>query len=110
MNRKTIISFASILILSLLSFYSIAGQSHLQQAIKHSEAAASSADGKTIAKQAQEAKIHAEAAKNDKIDAKHVDEGIKFLEDAVKKGNDGNIDAAREAATDAVDHLKQAEK
>jgi len=110
MNKKTIFLYACILMMSLLSFSVVAGQSHLDQAIKHSEAAVTSADGKTIAKHAQEAAIHAKAAKNDKTDAKHLDEGIKRLEDAVKEGNEGNIDAAKKAATDAVNHFKQAAK
>jgi len=111
MNKKTIILYASILIMALFSFSAVAaGQSHLDQAIQHAEAAATSADGKTVAKHAQEAKTHAKGAKNDKTDAKHLDEGIKFLDDAIKEGNEGNSDAAKKAATDAVKHLKEAAK
>ena len=110
MHTKTIILYANILIIALFSFSAIAGQSHLDQAIQHAEAAVTSPDGKTIAQHAEESKTHAKAAKNDKTDAKHVDEGIKCLDDAVKEGNDGNIDAAKKAATDAVEHFKQAAK
>jgi soluble cytochrome b562 len=110
MNKKTIIIYASILIMALLSFSAVAGQSHLDEAIQHAEAAVASADGKTIAKHAQEAKTHAQAAKNDKTDAKHLDEGIKCLDGAIKEGNDGNLDAAKKEATDAVKHFKQAAK
>ncbi len=111
MNKKTIILYASILIMALFSFGAVAaGQNHLDQAIQHAEAAVTSADGKTVAKHAQEAKTHAKGAKNDKTDAKHLDEGIKFLDDAIKEGNEGNSDAAKKAATDAVKHLKEAAK
>lgn len=110
MNKKTIIIYASILIMALFSFSAVAGQSHLDEAIQHAEAAVTSADGKALAKHAQEAKTHAKAAKNDKTDAKHVDEGIKCLDSAIKEGNDGNLDAAKKEATDAVNHFKQAVK
>ncbi|MBL0010914.1 MAG: hypothetical protein IPP22_07835 [Nitrosomonas sp.] len=97
MNKKTIILYASILIMALFSFGAVAaGQNHLDQAIQHAEAAVTSADGKTVAKHAQEAKTHAKGAKNDKTDAKHLDEGIKCLDGAIKAGNDGNLDAAKE--------------
>jgi len=110
MNKKTIIIYASILIMAFLSFSAVAGQSHLDEAIQHAEAAAASTNGKTIAKHAQEAKTHAKAAKNDKTDAKHLDEGIKCLDGAIKEGNDGNLDAAKKEAADAVKHFKQAAK
>ena len=110
MNKKTIIIYASILIMTLLSFSAIAGQSHLDEAIQHAEAAVASTDGKTVAQHAEEAKTHAKAAKNDKTDAKHLDEGIKCLDGAIKEGNDGNLDAAKKEATDAVKHFKQAAK
>lgn len=110
MYKKAIILYAGILIMSFLSFSGIAGQNHLDQAIKHSEAAVTSVDGKTLAKHAQEAQIHAKAAKNDTTDSKYLDEGIKILDDAVKEGNEGNIDAAKKAATDAVKRFKQATK
>jgi hypothetical protein len=108
MHTKTTLLYASILIIVLFSFSAIAGQSHLDQAIQHAETAATSSEGKAIVQHAQESKTHAKAAKNDKTDAKHLDEGIKCLDDAVKEGNDGNTDAAKKAATDAVKHFKQA--
>lgn len=110
MNKKTIIIYASILIMALLSFGAVAGQSHLDEAIQHAEAAVGSADGKSLAKHAEEAKTHAQAAKNDKTDAKHLDEGIKCLDGAIKEGSDGNLEAAKKEATDAVKHFKQAIK
>ncbi|SDX59262.1 small metal-binding protein SmbP [Nitrosomonas oligotropha] len=37
-------------------------------------------------------------------------DGIKCLNDAVKESDSGNTDAAKQAATDAVRHFKQATK
>lgn len=110
---KTITLFVSILIMSLISFGVLAGSSHLDEAMQHTEAAITSPDGKTVAQHAAEAKTHANAAKNDKqhkVDSKHVDEGIKSLDDAVKEGNGGNTDAAQKAAREALNHFKQAAK
>ncbi|MBA3756976.1 MAG: hypothetical protein H0X02_12460 [Nitrosomonas sp.] len=110
MNMKTISLYVSILIMALFSFSAIAADSHLDQAIQHAEAAITSPDGKAVAQHAEEAKTHAKAAKNDKTDGKHMDEGIKCLDDAVKEGKAGNTDAAKKAARDAVNHFKQAAK
>jgi hypothetical protein len=107
---KAVSFYASILIMVLYSISSIAGDSHLDQAIQHTEAALASPDGKGVAQHAQEAKAHANAAKNDKTDAKHLEDGIKCLDDAVKEGKEGNTDAAKKAARDAVNHFKQAAK
>ncbi|MER2514187.1 MAG: small metal-binding protein SmbP [Nitrosomonas ureae] len=85
----------------------------MDHAIQHAETAAKSADGKTVAKHAMEAKKHANAAKNDKdrqIDANHLGEGIKSLDEAVNEGKDGEADAAKKAASDAIEHFKQAAK
>ncbi|WP_242447343.1 small metal-binding protein SmbP [Nitrosomonas supralitoralis] len=113
MNMKTITLFSSILVMALFSFGAIAESSHLEQAIQHAESAAKSADGKAIAHHARMAKNQANAAKNQRdriIDRKHLDEGIKCLDDAIKEGEDGDIDEAKQAATDAVKHFKQAIK
>jgi len=110
---KTITLFTCILIMALFSFSALAGSSHLDQAIEHAESAAKSADGKTVAHHAGVAKSHANAAKSQKdriINRKHLDEGIKCLDDAVKEGRDGNTDEAKQAAKDAVKHFKQATK
>ena len=113
MNTKAITLFTSILIMALFSFSALAESSHLDQAIQHAESAAKSPDGKTVAHDARMAKNHANAAKSQKyrhIKRKHLDEGIKCLDDAVKEGKDGNTDAAKQAATDAEKHFKQATK
>ena len=96
--------------MALFSVSAVAADNHLNQAIQHAEAASTSPDGKSIVQHAQEAKTHAKAAMNDKNDAKHLEDGMKCLDDAVKAGNDGNTDAAKKSAKDAVNHFKQAAK
>ena len=111
MSVKTMTFFTSIMIMILFSLSAMAGESHLVHAIKHAEAAAAAADGKAVAEHAGQAKTHAIDAKNDKTsksDPKHIDEGIKCLDDAIKEGKSGNTDAAKKAAADAVSHFKQA--
>lgn len=111
MSVKTLMFFTSIMIMILFSLSAIAGESHLVHAIKHAEAAAAAADGKAVAEHAEHAKAHAIDArnnKNSKSDPKHIDEGIKCLDDAIKEGKGGNAEAAKKAATDAVNHFKQA--
>ncbi len=111
MSAKTLLFFTSIMIMILFSLSAMAGESHLVHAIKHAEAAAAAADGKAVAEHAGQAKTHAIDAKNDKTsksDPKHIDDGIKCLDDAIKESKSGNTDAAKKAATDAVSHFKQA--
>ncbi len=113
MYMKTITLFSSFLIMALFSFSALAESSHLAQAIQHAESAAKSSDGKTVAHHARMAKNHANAAKSQKdrvINRQHLDEGIKCLNDVVKEGEDGNTDAAKQAAADAVTHFKRATK
>lgn len=110
MKMKNITLVTSLLILALISFGTVAADSHLDEAIQHAQAAATSSDSKAVVQHATEAITHAKAAKNDKTDSKHINEGLKCLDDAVKEGNAGNIDAAKKEATDAVKHFKQAAK
>ena len=56
MNIKTINLYASILIMTFCSVSAFAAENHTEQAIKHAEAAAKSADGTTIAEHAETAK------------------------------------------------------
>jgi hypothetical protein len=112
MNMK-VISFTGILIImALLSFSTLAAENHLNQAIQHAEAAVQSTDAKTIAEHAEEAKTHAEAAKAEKTltagISSHLDAGIRSLNEAIKEGKLGAIDAARKSVEQAVAHLKQA--
>ena len=110
MNMKKYILLASILVMALFSF-SVVADDYLDQAIQRAEAAVRANDGKILILYATDSKVHATDAKNDKtIDIKHVDEGIKYLDDAMQKGKDENIEAAKKAAAEAIKHFKQARK
>ena len=111
MNMKTITLFASILIMAIFSFSALATSSHLDQAIQHAQAAVKSVDGEAVAQHARMSKNHANAAKSDRdrvINREHLDQGIESLNVAVSEGKDGNTEAAQQAATDAINHFKQA--
>ncbi len=97
--------------LSAFSSYStFAGFDHLSEAILHTYSAFRSSNGETVAKHAEVARIHASATKNDqhrKIDHNFLNEGIRCLNLAVKEGENGNIDAAKQAVDDALLFLIQ---
>jgi hypothetical protein len=102
MNIKSIILAAG-MALATVSFTVYAEEDHLDEALKHAKEAAESTDGKTIAKHAELARIHAKTADE------HLDAGIKSLDRATEQGNLGNHDIAKKAAEEAVEHLKTAE-
>ncbi len=112
MYMKTLTVSIGFLIILFISVNSFATGNHLTEAIQHAEAAAKSADGKTIAQHAEQAKTHANAAKKEKTPAttsnSHLDAGISNLDEAIKEGNLGAADSAKKAAGQAVIHLKQA--
>ena len=111
MNMKTITLFTSILIMAIFSSSALATLSHLDQAIQHAEAAVKSDEGEAVAKHSRMSKSHANASKGDKdiqIDRKHLDQGIESLNVAISEGNDGNAEAAQEAATEAIQHFRHA--
>ena len=96
-----------------LSFSVVASDNPLLKAIQHTDSAIRAPTGKTIAEHAEIALTHANTARNDKehkINNKHLDEGIKCLDDAINEDRNGNVDAARQAAADALDYFIQAEK
>jgi hypothetical protein len=103
MNMKLTVLLAGI-VLGLGSFGVYAAEeNHLKEAIKHAEAATKGADGKAIAKHAEQSKIHA------KVVDEHLDAGVKSLEDAIDHGNQGHADMAKKAAEEAVEHFKAAQ-
>lgn len=112
MKEITLLTLVSFLTLSFISFSVLAGlDGHLDEAMKHTEAAMSSTDGKGIVQHATEAMTHAHAAKDDKqnkVDSSHVDEGLRSLDEVVTEGKNGKIEAAQEAARKALEHFKQA--
>lgn len=112
MNEITLLTLVSFLSLSFISFSVLAGTgSYMDEAMKHTEAAMSSTDKKAIVQHATEAITHANAAKNDQqhnVDANYIDEGLRSLDEAVKEGNNGEVEAAQEAARKAYEHFKRA--
>ena len=91
------------IVLSVCSFGAYAAESHMEQALKHAEAAVKAADGKAIAEHAEVAKTHAKAADE------HLNVGITSLEGAIEHGKMGHADLAKKAAEEAVTHLKAAQ-
>ena len=102
---KAVTFIVSILIMILLSLSAQAGDNELIDAIQHTQKAITASDGDDVVKYAELAKGHANAAKYDKyikVENKQMDEGIELLNDAIKEGMEGNLEAARKAARDAL--------
>ena len=113
MNMKTITLFTSILIMALFSFSALAQSSHFDEAVQHAEAAVKSDDAGSIAEHASMSKKYASASKSEtdrEINHTHLNEAINSLDEAVREGNDGDADAAKQAAKDALVHFNQATK
>jgi len=91
------------ILLTFCSFGVYAAESHMEQALKHAEAAAKATDGKTIAEHAEAAKTHAKTADE------HLDASITSLNDAIDHGKMKHPEAAQKAAEEAVTHLKAAQ-
>lgn len=91
------------IILTLCSFGAYAAESHMEQALKHAEAAVKSDDGKAIAEHAGTAKSHAKVANE------HLTAGITSLDAAIDHGKQGHAELAKKSAEEAVTHLKAAE-
>jgi hypothetical protein len=112
MNLKIIAQFIIILMMILFSLNGRANDSHLEQAVQHTEAAAKATMPKSIVEHAEAAKAHAEAAKNEKNHlipgGAHLDAGIRSLNKVIENGELGAADSARKAAEEALNHFKQA--
>lgn len=109
MNEKTFMTLINLLALCVISFNVLAGSSHLDEVIKHTEQAISAPGGISLAQHAAEAKQHAKAVKEDEADpTKHINQGIRRLEDAIGEGNNGNYDVARQEAIKALEHFRAA--
>ena len=85
------------------SFCAYAAESHMEQALKHAEAAAKATDGKVISEHAGKAKDHAKTADE------HLDAGIVSLDGAIEQAKQGHADLAKKSAEEAVTHLKAAQ-
>ncbi|MBL8497445.1 MAG: hypothetical protein IT524_02800 [Nitrosomonas sp.] len=98
-----------ILALTVLTANAVAGtRSHLDQAMQYSEAALYARDGKTLIEKAEEAKQQASLASAEKVDGKHREQGLQCLDNAIKEAKAGNVEAARTASKDALDHFTRA--
>jgi hypothetical protein len=84
-------------------------ENHVEEAMKHAKAAAADsgqkADAGTVAKHAQMAKTHVEAAQQEKPNNPHLKAALKSLDNAIVQGNKGDAEKARKAAHEAVTHL-----
>ncbi|PTQ78891.1 small metal-binding protein [Nitrosomonas oligotropha] len=92
------------------SYSTFAGFDHLSEAILHTYSASRSSNGKTVTKLAEVARIHASATRSDsyrRIDHIFLNEGIRYLNLAVKEGKNGNTDAAKQAVNNALLFLIQ---
>lgn len=101
----------SILVLTALTTNALADtRSHLEQAMQYSEAALYARDGKTLIEKAEEAKQQAMLAnqQRERIDGKHMEQGLQCLDNALKEARGGNVEAARTASKDALDHFTRA--
>jgi hypothetical protein len=104
LTNMKLIALSAGIILTIASYGAYAaGESHIAEALKHAEAAASAADGKTIAEHAEAAKTHAKTADE------HLDASIKSLNDAIDHGKMKHPEPAKKAAEEAVTHLKAAQ-
>jgi hypothetical protein len=86
-------------------------ENHIQEALKHAEAAAAAGkkgDASTIATHAQASKTHAEAALQQKPGDEHLKAALQSLDEAIKEANVSRADKARKSAHEAVTHLKAA--
>lgn len=99
----------SIVALTLLTANAVAGtRSHLEQAMQYSEAALYARDGKTLMEKAEEAKQQATLASRERAGGKHMEQGLQCLDNAINEAKAGNVEAARTASKDALDHFTQA--
>lgn len=90
-------------ILTVATFGTYAGESHMAEALKHAQAAVKADDGKGVAKHADAAKTHAQTA------SEHLSAGLTSLNDAIDHGKLDHTDLAKKSAEEAVTHLKAAQ-
>lgn len=103
-----IIAFSSFNVRS--SFHPFLSLDHFTAAILETYSAINASDETAIVKHAEQAKKHALAAKNDvsqDIDNQLLDRGIKSLIIVVVEVSNGNIEAAKEAAHNALVYITQ---
>jgi hypothetical protein len=92
-----------VLTLASLGAYAVETESHMAQALKHTEAATKAADGNAIAEHAKAANTHV------KKSVEHLNAASTSLDQAVEHGKQGHADLAKKAAEEAEKHLKAAQ-
>lgn len=92
-----------VLTLASLGAYAAETESHMAQALKHTEAATKAADSKAIAEHTEAANTHV------KKSIEHLSAGSTSLEQAAEHGKQGHADIAKKAAEEAEKHLKAAQ-
>lgn len=117
--KKKLLIYISILIFAFSSFnvqssfHPFLGLDHFTEAILETYSAINASDVNAIVKHAEQAKKHAVAAKYDvsqEIDNQLLDRGIKSLIIVVLEVSNGNIEAAKEAAHNALVFITQSAK
>lgn len=93
-------------LLAITSVDIYAAESHMVEALTHTEAAVKAADGNAvngIVEHAEAAKAHAKTA------SEHLNAGITSLNDAIDHGKMKHADLAKKSAAEALTHLKAAQ-
>lgn len=102
-------------VLFLVLSFGVFAEEHLDEALKHANAAvAEGQDGKALSL-VEHAKLAMEHSLAASIVAKgvpkgHIDMASELLQDAIDHGNLGHADLATKSAEEAVEHLKAANK
>lgn len=89
--------------LTLASLGVYAEESHVQEALKHAEAAAKASDVQAITEHAEASRSHA------KLVAEHSAAAVKSLDGAIEHGKLGHADLAKKSAEAGLQHLKAAQ-
>ena len=116
MINKYIYLLIAILVFAFFCNSVFAKDLNLNEAIQHAKTAAEASNGKAIAEYAVVAKEHANAAKESIKKSSSpgagdndLDSAIKYLEQAIEKGNADDTQSARDAVENAVIFLKKFE-
>lgn len=107
--KKILLTSTTALLFSCLNVFA---EPHLDEAIKHANAAAQASDNAKILEHAMPALEHATAASlvAQGVSLAHANDGVKALEDSIAKAKAKNADEAQKLANSAVEHLKAANK
>ncbi len=103
LTNKTLIGLCACIALILAPFGAYAAESHMAESLKHAEAISQSDNVKAIVEHAETARHHAKTAEE------HLTAAVTSLNNAVDHGKLQHEDLAKEAAVEAVKHLKAAQ-